>query len=206
MVSYLKMQASSKSYERTTNQPTKHLVSSKLKLSSSYGGETGRRISRSREEKYESTRRRSIRPSNTFKHKMKTEKQLNRSQFCTQQYKLRFESLLLDQTQVKVISKKDEHIQNGQKKRKNTRSKSTAFEFRNVYKRETEILHTEKSVCNIDLNMKQTIMDSKPGPGKTLRRINTFLSKSRKETLESEDKVCASSKYFKYVKFAFKHF
>ena len=128
---------------------------------------------------------------------MKTEKQLNGSQFCTQQYKLRFESLLLDQTQVKVISKKDEHIQNGQKKRNNTRSKSTAFEFRNVYKRETEILHTEKSVCNIDLNMKQTIMDSKPGPGKALRRIKTFLSKSRKYQFESDEKDSASSKYSK---------
>ena len=180
-------------------------MSSKLKLSSSYGGETGRRISRSREEKYESTRRRSIRPSNTFKHKMKTEKQLNRSQFCTQQYKLRFESLLLDQTQVKVISKKDEHIQNGHR-RKKTRSQSTAFDFRNVFKRETVILEPEKSLCNIDLNMKQTIMDSKPGPGKTLRRINTFLSKSRKDQLESEDKVSASSEYYKYVKFAFLHF
>ena len=63
------------------------------------------------------------------------------SQSWAQQDKLRLESLLLDQTHDKA-----EHIQNGQKRRKNTRSKSTAFEFRNGCKRETEILHPEKSV------------------------------------------------------------
>jgi hypothetical protein len=171
-------------------------LSSQLKLSSSrlsrHGGETGRRISRRREEKYESTSRRSRRRSNTFKHKTKTEKQLNRSQFCAQQYKLRLESLLLVQTH-----HKGEHIQNGQEKRKNT--------IRYVCKRKTEILHPEKSACNNDLNMKQTIMNSKPQPGKTLRRIKTFLSKSRKDQLESEGKVSASCKYFKYVKTMFKH-
>jgi hypothetical protein len=203
------LQASSKNYERTSNQHGSHihLVPSQLKLSSSrlpsHGGETGRRISRRSEEKYNSTRRRSRCPSNTFKHKTKTEKQPNRSQFCTQQYLLRFESLLLYQTHNKVISQKDEQIQNDQKRRKNTRSKSTAFEFRNICKHETEMLHREKSVCNIDLNMKQTNIDSKPVPGKNVRRIKTFLSKSGKDHLESEDKVSASSKYFKYVNFAF---
>ena len=101
------MQASSQSYEKTTNQlgSLLHLVSSQLQLSSSrlasHGGETGRRSSRSREEKQESTRRRSRRPSNTFEHKKKKEKHLNMSQSCTQHCKL-----LLDETHYKVISKK----------------------------------------------------------------------------------------------------
>jgi hypothetical protein len=40
---------------------------------------------------------------------------------------------------------------------KNTRSKSTAFEIRNVCSRETVLLDLEKSPCNIDRNIKQTI-------------------------------------------------
>ena len=190
-MSYLQLQASSQSYEKTTSQlgSLLHLVSSQLQLStyklSSHGGETRRRISRSMEENQHSTIRRSRGSSNKFEHNKKKESQLNRSQSCTQHDKL-----LLDQAH----DKKDEHIQSGQK-RKNARSKSTVFEFRNVCKHETVILDT--SLCNIDHNMKQSRMDSKPGPGKALRRIKTFLSKSRKYQFESEEKVSASSKYSK---------
>ena len=80
--------------------------------------------------------------------------------------------MLLDHVHDKVISKKDVYIQNGQKRRKNMRF---SLEFRNVCKHETAISE----------------------PGKALRRIKTFLSKSRKYQFESEDKVSASSKYFK---------
>ena len=170
-------------------------MSSKLQLSRSKlsinGGETGRRRSRSREEKQDLKRR----SSTTTLNKKTKEKQLNRSQSCAQLDKLGLENFLLDQTKNNALSKKDEQIRNDQKRRKKTRSKSTAFEFRDVFKHQIANFDQEKSLFNIDLNMKQKTLDSKPGPGKALRRIKTFLSKSRKYQFDSEDKFSASSKY-----------
>ena len=194
------MQASFQSYEKTTNQlgSLLYLVSSQLQVSSSrlsscHGGEAEIRRSRSREEDQKCTNRRYIHSSNTSEHKKKKENQLKRSQSCTQHDTLRLESMLLDHAHDKVIPKKYVHIQNGQKRRKNTRSKSTAFEFRNVYKSEIVILDPEKSLCNIDHNIKQETLDSKPQPEKALR------SKSRKCQLESAEYDSASSEYSKQV-------
>ena len=107
------------------------------------------------------------------------------------------ENFLLDQTQNNALSKKDEQIRNDQKRRKKTRSKSTAFEFRHAFKPETVNPDQEKYLSNLDINMKQKTLDSKPGPRNALRRIKTFLSKSRKYQFESEDTFSASSKYCK---------
>jgi hypothetical protein len=81
------LQASSQSYEKNTNHigSLLHLVSSQLQLSGSgLSSETTRRRSISREEEKQ--------PRTTTLNKKCNEKQLKRSQSCTQQEKLGLKS------------------------------------------------------------------------------------------------------------------
>ena len=187
------MSLSCELYEKTTNHlgSLLQVVSTKLtlsssRMSSSSDGESVRR--RSREQSLR--RGRSTHSSKTAGQKNKKEKHLARSQSCAVQDKLSldtFSSAGKRQGQRRVENK--EEIKNEKSQRKRMRSKSTAFEFRDVIKPRIEGLHHELVPDRKDGDHHQTNLNAKHKNGKTLRRIKTFLRRPRKYQFESETKT-----------------
>ena len=195
-VSYFQMSLSCELYEKTTNHlgSLLQVVSTKLtlsssRMSSSSDGESVRR--RSREQSLR--RGRSTHSSKTAGQKNKKEKHLARSQSCAVQDKLSLDTFS-SADQKRFENKEKEEIKNEKSQRKRMRSKSTAFEFRDVIKPRIEGLHPEVDPDRKDGD--QTNLHVKHKNGKTLRRIKTFLRRPRKYQFESDTKTDS----FKYCK------
>ena len=182
------LQSSSQSYEQTTDQIKSllYLVSSQLHLPSDrqdrpeVGGKSVRRQSRGRRAEPDLTRRRQSR-TRVENRKLK-EKPLARSQSCAGQDSVMLKCLVpeTDQQNDKVEKNKIKSFMNISKV---VRSKSTAFEFRNVFKHKNpDNGKDEDGKCKRFIKY-----DSNPGQGEALRRIKTFLGRSRKYQVESED-------------------
>ena len=190
------MYSSCKLYENTTTQLAYliQLVETQLTLSNSQDGETDRR-SRGWREEPDLTRGRSRDSRDKAVHKNRKEKHLARSQSCAPRDKLsldNFSPKLQNQEQ-----KSFEKNLNEKPKNKMMRSKSTAFEFRDVIKPRIESINPEQFPASKDKDRDQTNVDVKHKSGKTLRRIKTFLRRPRKYQFESETNSSDSYKYCK---------
>merc|ERR1719483_1439835 len=158
------------------------LVATQLTLSSSQEGESMRRRSRSRRAQPGLTRRRSEHSSCIAEHKNKKEKHVVRSQ-----------SLVGQEGQEQVCFESNTDIDSIKTKKKKVRSKSTAFELRHVIRLRVDRFHPESG----GESQKQADLNPKQKPGKTLRRIQTFLRKPRKWQSDSVSNLTNSSSYCK---------
>ena len=143
------------------------------------GEDSARRQGRSRRTGPGRTRRRSRQSGATDEDRGWREKPLSRSKSCAVQDNIR----LLSETEQ---TKNENNLQSDKKIRKTARSKSTAFDFKDASKNKNDMEEPSNNASSINENVKS-------GPGKTLRRIKTFLSKSRKYQFDTEEKFSTKS-------------
>ena len=187
LIFIIQLQSSSQAAEQTTEHihSLLHLVTSQLHLPRDsqsrpgQGEDSARRQGRSRRTGTGRTRRRSRQSGAADEDRGWRQKPLTRSKSCAVQDDIR----LLPGTE-RNIDEND--LQSAKKIRKPARSKSTAFDFKDASKNKNDKEEPSNNTSSINANVKS-------GPGKTLRRIKTFLSKSRKYQFENEEKFC--SKY-----------